>query len=75
MYDAYEVRAGAQAVNGRLPTAADPVRFQVKSCGICGGQSRTGAGSLRGLRLPFPLSIPLISPQSSSSSRAGTIGQ
>jgi hypothetical protein len=35
----------------------------VKSCGICGEQGGTGAGSLRVLRFP----LPLIVPQSSSS--------
>jgi hypothetical protein len=36
----------AQAVSRWLPTAAAQVRSQVKSCGICGGQSGTGAGFL-----------------------------
>jgi hypothetical protein len=36
-------RAIAQAVSRRLPTAAARVRAQVRSCGICGGQSGTGA--------------------------------
>jgi hypothetical protein len=35
----------AQAVSLRLPTAAARVRSQVKSCGVCGVQSGTGAGS------------------------------
>jgi hypothetical protein len=37
-------RAIAQAVSSRLPTAADRVRARVRLCGICGGQSSTGAG-------------------------------
>jgi hypothetical protein len=46
------------------------------SCGICGGQSGTGAGFLRVLRFPLPIPIPLTAPHSSSSSfDAGTIGQ
>jgi hypothetical protein len=43
-------RAIAQAVSRRLPTAAARVRDQVRLCGICGGQSGTGAGFLRVLR-------------------------
>jgi hypothetical protein len=31
------------------------VRARVRSCGICGGQSDTGAGFLRVLRFPLPL--------------------
>jgi hypothetical protein len=51
-------RAIAQAVSGRLPTAAARVRSQVRSCGICGGQSGTEAGFLRVLRFPLPILIP-----------------
>jgi hypothetical protein len=40
-------RAVAQAVSSRLPIAAVRVRARVRSCGICGGQSSTGEGSLR----------------------------
>jgi hypothetical protein len=39
----YLSRAIAQVVSLRLPTAATRVRAQVWSCGICGGQSGTGA--------------------------------
>jgi hypothetical protein len=35
--------AVAQAVSRRLPAAAALVRAWAKSCGICGGQSGTGA--------------------------------
>jgi hypothetical protein len=60
-------RAIAQAVSRRLPTAATQVRFQVRLCGICGGQSGTGAGFLRILRFPLPILIPPTTPHSSSS--------
>jgi hypothetical protein len=47
--------AVAQAVSIRLPAAAARVRVRVKSCGICGGQSGTGAGFLPVLQFPLPL--------------------
>jgi hypothetical protein len=59
-------RAIAQAVNRRLPTAAARVRAQVRSCGICGGQSGTRAGFLRVLRFPQPIRIPPTTPHASS---------
>jgi hypothetical protein len=59
-------RAIAQAVSRWLPTAADRLRSQVKSCGICGGQSGTGAGFLRVLRFPLPILIAPTGPHSSS---------
>jgi hypothetical protein len=59
-----EGRATAQAVSRRLPTAAVRVQFQVRSCGICGGQSGTGAGFLRVLRFPLPILIPPTAPHS-----------
>jgi hypothetical protein len=37
-------RAIAQAVSRRLPKAAVRIRARVRSCGICGGWSGTGAG-------------------------------
>jgi hypothetical protein len=55
-------RAIAQAVSRWLPTAAARVRSQVKSCGICGGQSGTGAVFLRILRFPLPTLIPPTAP-------------
>jgi hypothetical protein len=48
-------RAIAQAVSRWLPTAAALVRSRVWSSGICGGQSGAGAGFLRVLRFPLPL--------------------
>jgi hypothetical protein len=59
-------RAIAQAVSRWLPTAAARVRAQVRSCGICGGQSGVGAGFLRVFQFPLPILIPPTSPHSSS---------
>jgi hypothetical protein len=41
-----------QAVSFWLPTAAARVRAQVRSCGICGGQSDTGKGYSEYLGFP-----------------------
>jgi hypothetical protein len=60
-------RAIAHAVSCRLPTAAARIRDQVRTWGICGGQSGTGAGLLRVLRFPLPIIIPPTAPHSSSS--------
>jgi hypothetical protein len=54
----------AEAVSRWLFTAAARVRAQVRSCGICGGQSGTGAGFL--LRFPLPILNPPSAPHSSS---------
>jgi hypothetical protein len=61
-------RVIAQAVSRRLLSAAARDRARVRSCGICGRQSGTGVGFLQVLRVPLPIRIPLIAPQSSSSS-------
>jgi hypothetical protein len=66
-------RATDQAVSRRLPTAADRVRGQVRSCGICGEQSGTGAAFLRVFRYPQSILIPTITTHSLSSIiRVGT---
>jgi hypothetical protein len=59
-------RAIAQAVSRWLPTAAAWVRARVRSCGICGEQSGTGAAFLRILRFPLPILTPPTAPHSSS---------
>jgi hypothetical protein len=53
-------RAVAEAVSRWLPTAAVRVRVRA-TCGVCDGQSGTGAGLLRVLRFPLPIVIPPIS--------------
>jgi hypothetical protein len=59
-YTYYADRAVAQVVRRWLPTVAARVRLRA-ACGVCGGQSGTGAGFLRVLRFPLPI-IPPISP-------------
>jgi hypothetical protein len=51
-------RAVAQAVSRWLPNAAARVRVRA-ACGVCGGQSGTGAGFLRVLRFPLPIILPI----------------
>jgi hypothetical protein len=45
-------------VSHRLTTVVALVQSQVKSCGICGEPSGTGAGFLRVLPFPQPILIP-----------------
>jgi hypothetical protein len=69
----FDGRAVTQAVCCQLPTSAVRVYAQVKTYGICGGQSGTGGGFLRVLGFLCQSFIPPIAAQSSS--RPGTIGQ
>jgi hypothetical protein len=62
-------RAIAQAVSRRLSTAAARVRAQVRSYGICGEQSGTGAYFLGVLRFPPSVLIPQNVPFSSSGAK------
>jgi hypothetical protein len=48
----------SSAVRRWLPTAAARVRVRA-ACGICGGQSGTGAGFLRVLRFSLPIVPPI----------------
>jgi hypothetical protein len=63
----FKGRALAWAVSCQFPTVAAQLRAQVRSCGICGGQSGTVAGFLRVLRFPLPIVIPPITSHTSSS--------
>jgi hypothetical protein len=65
----------SSAVSRRLTTAAARVRDQVRSYGVCGGQSDTGESFLRVLRFPLSILISSTAPHSLLPSRAGTIGQ
>jgi hypothetical protein len=57
----------AQTVSRWLLTVAARVRARIRSCGICGEQSGTGASFLPVLRFPLPFFIPPIAPQSPTS--------
>jgi hypothetical protein len=67
-------RAVVQAVSRRLPTAAAQVRSQVRSCGICGGQSVTGQVSSEYFGFPCQFSFYQMF-HNHLSSGAGTIGE
>jgi hypothetical protein len=62
----FQGRTRAQVVSRQLPIAAARVRAQVRPCGICGGQSDTGAGLLRVLQFPISILIPPTAPHSLS---------
>jgi hypothetical protein len=68
-------RAITGAISRRISTAVAGIRNQVKTYGICGGQSGTVVGFLRVLLFPLQIFIPQTAPHSSSLSGAGTIGQ
>jgi hypothetical protein len=59
-------RAVIRQLVAGFPTAVARVRAQVRSCGICGRQSSTGAGFLRVLRFPLSILIPPTAQHSSS---------
>jgi hypothetical protein len=56
----------AQVVSLWLPTVVAQVLAQVMSCGVCDGQSGTGAGFFQVLRFPLPILNPLTAPHLSS---------
>jgi hypothetical protein len=58
-------RALAQAVSRRYCILAARVKLRASSCRICCGQSGTGSGFLRVLRLPLPIIPPSASHSSS----------
>jgi hypothetical protein len=68
-------RAIAQVVSGWLPTTAARVRSQVKSRGICGGESGTGVGFPLYFDFPCQFSFHQLLHTHNLSSVAGTIGQ
>jgi hypothetical protein len=67
-------RAIAQTVSHRLPTTAARIRVQAWSCGICGGQSGTGAVFPEYFGFPYQFSFHrLLHVHHHLSSGAGTI--
>jgi hypothetical protein len=58
--------AMAEAVSGQFTTVAARVLTCIKSRGICGGQSGTGAHFRRVLRFPLQILIPPTAPHSSA---------
>jgi hypothetical protein len=72
----YNDRATAQVVSHRLPTMAARVRAQVRSSGICGAQSGTGAVFSEQFGFPCQYSFHwLLHTHHYLSSATGTIGQ
>jgi hypothetical protein len=67
--DSKAIAKSLRRFSRRLPTAAARVPAQVRSCGICGQQSCTGADFLLVLRFPQPILIPPTSPHLSSIGR------
>jgi hypothetical protein len=65
----------AQPVSRQLPTSAARVRAQVRSCGICGGQSGTEAGFSEYFDFPCQFSFHRLLHTHHLSSGAGIIGQ
>jgi hypothetical protein len=64
----------AQIISRRPLTAEAPIRARFNPCGICGGQSGTGAGFFPEF-VGFPLSIYIISPSHSHTRcRKGWVG-
>jgi hypothetical protein len=70
----FKGRVVVQAVSRRIPIAMARVRARLRSCGLCGRQSSTGAGFLRVHRFPLPL-IPPTAQHHHPSFGAGTVGQ